>query len=81
MLQIFCHAPGFEKIHQAPDRAGWSSRPTGLSFSSIATKLRTIWNALRGGIAAHHRYEHLRSKGIPHDTAIRQAFGVSRPEE
>ena len=45
----------------------------------IATKLRSVSNALREGIAAHRHYEHLRSRGIPHDAAIRQALGISRP--
>jgi len=79
MLQSSCHAPGFDETHQVLDLAGWSSHPTGFSSSSIATKLRTIWDALREGIAAHCQYEHLRSKGIPHDTAIIQALGISHP--
>jgi uncharacterized protein YjiS (DUF1127 family) len=79
MLQSFCHAPGFDKTHQALDFAGWSSQPAGFSSSPTATKLRAVWDALREGIAAHRQYEHLRSRGIPHDMAIRQALGISHP--
>ena len=50
--------------HRADNR----SRPT-------AVMLRTIRDALLEGLAAHRRYEHLRSEGISHDTAIRKAPG------
>ncbi len=79
MLQSSCHAPGFDETHQVLDLADWSSQPTGCSSSPIATKLRIIWDALREGIAAHRQYEHLRSRGIPHHMAIRQAVGISHP--
>jgi hypothetical protein len=78
MLQRSCHTPGFDETHQVRDLAGWSSQPTGFSSSPIAAGLRTIWDALREAIAADRRYERLRSMGIPHDTAIRQALGISR---
>jgi len=80
MLQIFCHAPGFDETHQGPDRAGWLSRPNVSWSSTIAVVLRTIWDALCEGIAAHRQYEHLRSKRVPHGTAIRQALGVLHPQ-
>ena len=54
--------------HRADNR----SRPT-------AVILRTIRDALLEGLAAHCRYEHLRSKGVHHDPAIRRAFGISHP--
>ena len=79
MLQCSCHTPGSDETHEAWDLSDWSSQPTGFS-SPITTKLRTIWDALREGIAACRQYEHLRSKRIPHDTAIRQALGISHPE-
>jgi hypothetical protein len=82
MLQIFCHAPGFDESHRVQDDlAGWSSHSTGFSSSPVATTLRTIWDALREGIAAHHQYQHLRSKGIPHDTAVRAALVTSHSKE
>jgi hypothetical protein len=46
---------------------------------AIAGMPRAILDALREGLAAHRRYEHLRSKGVHHDPAIRQAFGISHP--
>jgi hypothetical protein len=35
-----------------------------------------MWEACRDGLAAHRCYEHLRSKGVPHETALREALGV-----
>jgi hypothetical protein len=81
MLQSFCHAPGFDETHRALDLAGWTPESTGSSSSPIPTKLRTIRDALREGIAAHREYEHLRWEGVPHDTAIRQALGISHTRE
>ena len=42
----------------------------------ILTVLRAMWDAFRDGLAAHRQYESLRSKGIPHDTALREAIGI-----
>jgi hypothetical protein len=49
-------------------------RPT-----AAAVTLRTILEALREGLTAHRRYEHLRSEGILHDPAIRQVFCIPQP--
>lgn len=81
MPRSSCHAPGFHKTHQVQDRVRWPSRRTGWSHSPIAITPRTIWDALHGGINAYRRYERLRSKGVPHDKAIRKVFGISLPGE
>jgi hypothetical protein len=41
----------------------------------IAIALRAI-AALREGLASARQYEQLRSNGVPHDRAVREAFGV-----
>ena len=71
--------PTFGRLYREPElavrpaqRADDRSRPT-------AVTLRSIRDALREGLAAHRRYEHLRSEGVHHDPAIRQAFGISHP--
>ena len=38
----------------------------------------TFWAALREALAASHEYQGLRSRGVPHDRAIRTAFGMGR---
>ena len=42
----------------------------------IATTLRAIADAWREGLAACRQYEELRSSGVPHDRAVREALGL-----
>jgi hypothetical protein len=42
----------------------------------MVSTLRTAWEAWRNGLAAHRQYEHLRSRGVPPEEAIREALGV-----
>ena len=46
------------------------------SFWPLATVLRTVASALRDGLLAARQYEHLRSRGLAHDLALRMAIGV-----
>jgi hypothetical protein len=42
--------------------------------------LRSIFATFGEGLAAHREYEALRSRGMPHDTALRAALGLgARP--
>jgi hypothetical protein len=70
MLRSFHHASTFEQIRQ-----NRSAQPTPASFWPAVTALRTMGDALREGRAAHRQYEQVRSRGIPHETAIREALG------
>jgi hypothetical protein len=47
----------------------------------IAAALRTIWRVLRDACVAHRTYEDLRFRRVPHDTALRQALGASKPRK
>jgi hypothetical protein len=76
MLRSFHHAPGFDETHRETNPAGRSAPPTAASSWPTVAALRTMCDALREGLAAYRQYEHLRSRGIPHKTAIRQALGV-----
>ena len=42
----------------------------------IPKALRNLCDALSEAMAAHRRYEWLRSRGVPHDTALREAIGI-----
>jgi hypothetical protein len=42
----------------------------------IATTLRAIADAWCEGLAACRQYEALRSSGVPHDRAVREALGL-----
>ena len=71
--------PTFSKSYREAELAAQPARRTDDRPTATAGMLRTLLGALREGLAAHRRYEHLRSKGIHHDPAIRQAFGISLP--
>jgi hypothetical protein len=40
--------------------------------------LHAMWDAWGEALAAHRQYEHLRSRGVPHDTALRESLGLGR---
>ena len=71
--------PTFGKSYRVTEPAAQPARRTADRPTATAGKLRTILDALREGLAAQRRYEHLRSKRIHHDPAIRQAFGIAHP--
>lgn len=79
MLRNCYHAPSFDEAHQEIDPAGRSARRSASSSRPIATTLRTICDALREGLAAHRQYEHLKSRGVSHDRALREALGIHIP--
>ena len=76
MLWNCDHAPSLDEAHRKMDPAGRSAQRTASSSWPIATTLRTMCDAWREGLAAHRQYEHLRSRGIPHESAIREALGI-----
>ena len=57
--------PGARPAQRADDQA-----------TPAAAMLRAILGALREGLRAQRRYEHLKSEGVHHDPAIRRAFGI-----
>ena len=59
--------------------AAQPSRQTDDRPTATTVMLGIILGALREGLTAQRRYEHLRSEGVDHAPAIRQAFGISPP--
>lgn len=53
--------------------------PIAALVSHAAMMVSSLCAALREGLAAHRRYEHLRSRGYYANTAIREAFGLWDP--
>src|SRR5688572_4262899 len=53
--------------------------PRGLSRWRVVAILRITIRSLREGLLAHRHYVDLRSKGVPHRTAIEGAMGIVRP--
>jgi hypothetical protein len=56
--------------------SGFDHSPMTASPWPILAVLRAMWDAFRDGLAAYRQYECLRSKRIPHDTALREAIGI-----
>ena len=55
-----------------------AARPARLAQAPpFATTLRAIADAWCEGLAACRQYEELRSSGVPHDRAVREALGLS----
>jgi hypothetical protein len=52
------------------------SRPAAHSWPT-RTVLRMMCEALQDGLAAHRHYEELRSRGVAHDSALRQALAIA----
>jgi hypothetical protein len=77
MLRNCHYAPGFEHSHREASPARRSTRPVAPAWP-IAATLRAIGEAWREGLAAHRAYEHLRSRGMTHDTALRESIGMGR---
>src|SRR5262245_20194236 len=78
-----CHcATHPHAAHHATSPPGLFDSPTALSAWPMVTTLAAMGEALREGLAACREYEELRSRGMPHDTALRAALGLdpsSRP--
>jgi hypothetical protein len=77
MLRNFHYAPGFKDCHRDASPARRSTPPAAAAWP-IAATLRAIGEAWREGLAAHRAYELLRSRGMAHDPALREALGIGR---
>ena len=42
----------------------------------IIDTLRSFCDAWREALAAHRQYEHRRSRGVPHDAALKKSLGL-----
>ena len=70
MLRNFHYAPNFDATWMNPTVR--TSQPT----PTWRTALRKMCDAWCEGLVAHRQYEHLRSKGMPHERALREALGI-----
>ena len=61
-------------LKKSPHRE--TSLPRLMRSWSIPEVLWNVCDALREAVTAHRRYEWLRSRGIPHDTALRETLGI-----
>src|SRR5438874_11180777 len=75
MLRTLQTAPGFGSSCRQAGATRPSARPTARWARQAATALRTVSEAWRECVAAHHQYGQLTSRGVPHETAVREALG------
>ena len=73
MLRIF---PTKTRVGSAAPGRRRCARPAGPPWPA-RTVLRMMCEALRDGLAAHRHYEELRSWGVAHDCALRQALAIA----
>jgi hypothetical protein len=72
-----CHcATHPHAAHHATSPPNLFVHPTALSARRMVVWLAAMGEALREGLAAYREYEELRSRGMPHDTALRAALGL-----
>jgi hypothetical protein len=79
MLRNHDHAPSFDDAHQTIDPADRFAQGIASSSRRTAITLATICNALRDALAAQRQYEHLKTRGVSHDRALRAALGIGIP--
>jgi hypothetical protein len=77
MLWSLQLGPSFDSSDQLVNRAVWSAPAT--AARSVAIALQAICEAWREGLAACREYEQLRSRGVDHDAALREALGMPSP--
>jgi hypothetical protein len=73
MLRSSRYASDLYETHRPASLAGRVCQPT--AFWSPVTALRIMCGTLRESLAASRQYEDLRSRGVSHDTAVREALG------
>jgi hypothetical protein len=61
--------------HHAPCLGELRQETAPAALPVVAT-LHAIWDAWRDALAAHRQYEHLRSRGVPHDAALRESLAL-----
>jgi hypothetical protein len=66
MLCTCHHTPSLARYHQNAALAAWPM---------VAT-LHAMWDAWREALAAYRQYEHLRSRGVTHDAALRESLAL-----
>ena len=67
------HRSPAQRLSTAPHRGCGLAPPV----RSPLAILRMLCETLRESLAAHRHYEELRSKGIAHDSALRQALALA----
>ena len=74
MIRTLDDTSGLDELRRETGPAGRPARQK--TASPIAARLRAIADAWREALAACRQYEELRSSGVPHDRAVKEALGL-----
>ena len=75
MLRSFDDTFGFGPTHRQRNPTGRCPPPAAFAWPAVAA-VRMMAAAFCEGLAAHREYEALRSRGITHERALREALGL-----
>jgi len=75
MLRSFHDTFGFEAAYRQRKLTGCRPPPAVSAWPAVAA-VRKMGVAFCEGLAAHREYEALRSRGIAHERALREALGL-----
>jgi hypothetical protein len=78
MLRTLHVEPALARVCHPTNSANRSARLPGPVPSALLGIFAGLL-AILDGLAAYRRFEHLRSRGIAHDTALRRALGIAHP--
>ena len=78
MLRNLRYASGFDHVRHETAPTDRAAQPTAALSWPVVSFLRTMWDQMGEGLAAHRHYERLRSRGMPHAAALRESLGVGR---
>ena len=76
MLRSFDDTFSCEATHRHRNPTGWCPPPPVVSAWSAVAAVRMMGAAFCEGLAAHREYEALRSRGMAHERALREALGL-----
>jgi hypothetical protein len=76
MLRTIAYHPHVHGVDRLEPSRCQCRAPTASPRLPIATAVRAVWSAWRESLAAHGDYERLRSRGLSHDAALREALAL-----
>jgi len=76
MLRTLHSEPSFERVCHPANSANRSPQPY-WPVQTAPLGISEGFLAILDGLVAYRHFEHLRSRGIAHDTALRRALGVT----
>jgi hypothetical protein len=76
MLRSFDDTLGLEATHRHRNPTSWSPPLPAASAWPAVAAVRMMCAAFCEGLAAHREYEALRSRGMAHERALREALGL-----